>query len=283
MCSRRGRNVPQYCPAPAGRRCPQTVILSGASKFGGSALVQWQDGAVTRHRGVPNAEWVLMYRGGLTRSRIATLTGAPTATVGYHLSAAVDANPGLQAAHEQAAAKAPLRVGQQGLARMRELVAMVQETGRYPSRTAADVAERTLASWLDRRRSDAAAGTLAPAYRDGLAVLPDWQRPPRSVADEARWQDRVTALAEYRAAGNDWPLHKSAVTSEEHELGVWLHAQRQKARRGELNPAKARALDDAVPGWRKGRQRGRKPRNSTDQPDQCPETASRGGAAPGRW
>jgi hypothetical protein len=100
-----------------------------------------------------------MYRGGLTRSRIATLTGAPTATVGYHLSAAVDADPGLQAAHEQAAAKAPLRVGQRGLARMRELVDMVQETGRYPSRTAKDVAERTLASWLDRR-----AATMRPAH-----------------------------------------------------------------------------------------------------------------------
>ena len=213
-----------------------------------------------------------MYRGGLTRSGIAALTGAPTATVGYHLSAAVAADSGLQAAHEQSAAKAPLRAGPQGLARMRELVAMVQETGRYPSRAAKDVAERTLASWLDRRRSDATAGTLASAYCDGLAVLPDWQRPPRSVADEARWQDRLRALAEYRAAGHDWPRHKSSVPGEEHELGVWLHAQRQKARRGELDPAKAGALDEAVPGWRAGRQRGRKPRNSNEQPDQRPVT-----------
>jgi hypothetical protein len=214
-----------------------------------------------------------MYRGGLTRARIATLTRAPTATVGYHLSVAVAADPGLQAAHEQAAAKAPPRVNPSGLARMREVLDMVQEAGRYPSRIAADAAERTLASWLDRRRHDAAAGTLAPAYRDGLAVLPDWQRPPRSVADEARWQDRIKALAEYRAAGHDWPRHKSSVTSEEHELGVWLHAQRQKARRGELDPAKAGALDEAVPGWRAGRQRGRKPRNSTEQPYQRPVTA----------
>jgi hypothetical protein len=235
-------------------------------------LIQWQDGAVTRHGAVPNAEWVLMYRGGLTRSRIATLTRAPAQTVGYHLSAAVDADPSLQAAHEKSAAKAPPRVGPSGLARMRELVDMVQETGRYPSRTAKDVAERTLASWLDRRRDDDAAGTLAPAYRDGLAVLQDWQRPPRAVADEARWQNRLTALAEYRAAGHDWPRHKSSATGEEHDLGVWLHSQRQKARRGELEPAKAGALDEAVPGWRKGRQRGRKPRNSTGQPDQRPAT-----------
>ncbi|WP_308159594.1 helicase associated domain-containing protein [Arthrobacter sp. ISL-65] len=236
---------------------------------------------MTRHGAVPNAEWVLMYRGGLTRTRIAALTRAPTATVGYHLAVAVAADPGLQAAHEQAAAKAPLRVSPQGLALMRELVAMVQETGRYPSRTAEEVGERTLASWLDRRRDDDAAGKLALAFRNGLAVLPDWQRPPRAVADEARWQDRLEALAEYRAAGHDWPLHKSSVAGEEHDLGVWLHSQRQKASRGELNPAKAGALDEAVPGWRKGRQRGRKPRNSTGQTDQRPATAGRGGTAPG--
>jgi hypothetical protein len=152
----------------------------------------------------------------------------------------------------------------QGLARMRELIAMVQETGRYPSRTAADVAERSLASWLERRRRDAAAGTLAPALGDGLAVLPDWLRPPRAVADEARWQDRLAALARYRAAGHDWPRHKAAVAGEEHDLGVWLHSQRQKARRGELAPVKARALDEVLPGWRTGRRRGRKTGNGPE-------------------
>ncbi|MDP9696156.1 UNVERIFIED_ORG: hypothetical protein J2X79_003735 [Arthrobacter globiformis] len=218
---------------------------------------------MARHGAAPNAEWVLMYRGGLTRSRIAALTGAPASTVGYHLARALAADPGLQADHEQAARQAPPRVTRQGSARMRELVAMVQETGRYPSRTATNAAERTLASWLERWRHDAAAGTLAPAIREGLEVLPDWQRLPRPVVDEARWQDRLTALKAYLAAGNDWPLHKSSVTGEEHGLGVWLHFQRQKARRGELDPAKSRALDEAVPGWRAGRTRGRKPRTST--------------------
>jgi hypothetical protein len=222
-----------------------------------------------------------MYRGGLTRSRIAALTGAPTSTVGYHLALAVAADPGLQADHEQAARQAPPRVTGQGLARMRELVGMVQETGRYPSRTSTNPTERTLASWLERRRHDAVAGTLAPALREGLDVLPDWQRLPRPVVDEARWQDRLTALKAYLAAGNDWPRHKSFVTGAEHDLGVWLHFQRQKAHRGELDPAKTRALDEAVPGWRAGRQRGRKPGKS-NQPDQHPETEPEPTAAPCR-
>ncbi len=201
-----------------------------------------------------------MYRGGLTRSRIAALTRAPASTVGYHLAIARAADPGLQSAHENAASTRA-RVSVQGLARMRRVVAMVQETGRYPSRTASAAEERTLAAWLERRRHDAMAGALAPAYRDGLAVLPDWQRPPRPVAYEARWRDRLGALVRYRAAGNDWPRHKAVAVGEEHGLGVWLHAQRQKAHRGELDPAKAQALDEALPGWRLGRQRGRKPGN----------------------
>ncbi|MFE4542205.1 helicase associated domain-containing protein [Arthrobacter sp. NPDC056727] len=214
-----------------------------------------------RHTAAPNAEWVLMYRGGLTRPRIAALTRAPAKTIGYHLAIALAADPGLQAAHEQAASQSPAQVSMQGLARVRQLVALVQETGHYPSRTASAAEERTLATWLERRRHDAAAGTLAPAYRDGLAILPGWQRPPRPVADEARWRDRLGALVRYRAAGNDWPRHKAVAVGEEHELGVWLHAQRQKARRGDLAPAKAQALDEALPGWRAGRQRGRKPGN----------------------
>lgn len=200
-----------------------------------------------------------MYRGGLKRGKIAELTGASPATVGYHLSVARSTDPDLQAAHEAAAGKSP-RITAQGLARMRELLAMVQETGRYPSRRSQDVSERTLAGWLQNRRREARAGTLARAFREGLEAAPGWQGVPRDVADEDRWQVRLAALVQYRAAGKDWPRHKAVVASEEHELGVWLHTQRYKHRRGELNRVKVEALDASLPGWRSGRQRGRKPR-----------------------
>lgn len=72
-------------------------------------------------------------------------------------------------------------------------------------------------------------------------------------------------LVAYRAAGHDWPRHKATVPGEEHELGVWLHTQRYKLRRGELEPAKEQAMDESLPGWRTGRQRGRKPRNGSGQ------------------
>lgn len=98
---------------------------------------------------------------------------------------------------------------------MQLLVAMVQETGRYPSRNAKSTSERTLAVWLQRRREDARAGRLAPAFREGLAVLPGWEGKPRVEADEKRWHQRLAALKAYRAAGNDWPRHKAVITGEE--------------------------------------------------------------------
>ena len=205
---------------------------------------------------VPMPEWVLMYRSGLSRGRIAALTGASPSTVGYHLKKAMAADPELRPAHLAAAAPKSTRVTHQGLARMRELIAAVQETGRYPAQYANDLSERTLAAWLKRRRNEARAGTLAHAYRDGLGVLPGWEGIPREVVFQARWQDRLTALTDYRAAGQDWPRHQATAGSEEHRLGVWLHRQRFELRRGELAPRKVEALDAAVPGWLAGRRRG---------------------------
>ncbi|WP_157372518.1 helicase-associated protein [Arthrobacter sp. Soil736] len=214
--------------------------------------------ATTRRDAAPNPEWVLMYRGGLSRSKIAALAGAPASTVGYHLRVACAADPLLRKAHEAAAGTGASRVTAQGRERMHQLVAMVQETGRYPSRNAESTSERTLAVWLQRRREDTRAGTLAPAFREGLAVLPGWEGKPRrgrraEVARTARCPRRLPRGRPRLAR------HKAVVTGEEHELGVWLHSQRFKQRRGELDALKTDALDNAVPGWRAGRQRGRRP------------------------
>ncbi|MEK0153451.1 hypothetical protein [Arthrobacter oryzae] len=120
--------------------------------------------------------------------RIAALTGAPATTVGYHLAVARAGDPGLEAAHEEAVAGKTLRVSAQGLARMQELVAMVHEAERYPSPRAGTAAERSLGVWLERRRREAAQGTLAAEYREGLGVLWGWQGATRAVSDEARWE-----------------------------------------------------------------------------------------------
>jgi hypothetical protein len=52
-----------------------------------------------RLRRAPDAEWVLMYRLGLSRQRIAALVSVPPAAVGYHLVIARRQDPGLEAEH----------------------------------------------------------------------------------------------------------------------------------------------------------------------------------------
>lgn len=206
----------------------------------------------------PEPEWVLMYRAGMDRGQIAEQSGAPARTVGYHLAVALKLQPGLLAEHNKAAGRRPGRVTRQGLERMAQLVALVQESGRYPSTKSTDANERALAAWLNRRRREAREGMLTPAFQEGLSVLPDWQDRSRAISDETRWRERLGALVEYRGSGQDWPRHKSTIKGLEHELGVWLHTQRHKARRGGLDSAKVAALDAQLPGWRSGRTRGRK-------------------------
>ncbi|UKA56625.1 helicase associated domain-containing protein (plasmid) [Arthrobacter sp. FW305-BF8] len=142
---------------------------------------------------------------------------------------------------------------------MNDVILLVQRTGRYPSSASTDGHERNLATWLRRRRHEAKHGTLAHTFRIGLDVLPQWQATPRSTADAARWQSRLEELAAYRCSDRDWPRHRAAETSQEHQLGVWIHTQRFMLRRGTLDTAKIQALDAAVPGWRAGRRCGRKP------------------------
>jgi hypothetical protein len=222
----------------------------------------WQDSRVTNRReAAPNPEWVLMYRGGLTRGQIANLVGAATSTDGYHLTAGRAADPELPAIHKTAAAaKTTHAASKAGLEHMRELAVFVKEAGRYPSRASFDEPERSLAAWLQRRREEARDGTLAHAYREGLDALTGWQSPSLAQADHAWWEERLAALVDYRAAGNDWPRHKAFVDGPEHGLGVWLHYQRAKLHRGELDEAKVKELDRVLPGWQEGRRRGRNAR-----------------------
>jgi hypothetical protein len=206
-----------------------------------------------RLRHAPDPEWVLMYRLGLGRNRIAALVGAAPATVGYHLGIARRQDPGLEPAHLAASAA----LSPTALARMEEVIAWVTEAGRPPRGRSADQGERSMEAWIRQRRSEAAAGTLHPTYREGLTRIAGWNTNARAVADEARWHDRLAELVRYRAEGNDWPRHRGYSSEQERTLGVWIHGQRQKHRTGSLDPDKAALLNEAVPDWQKGRTRGR--------------------------
>lgn len=95
----------------------------------------------------------------------------------------------------------------------------------------------------------------APWYTEQAAIV----HRKLSQADEEWWHQRLEELKAYRAAGNKWPRHKAVITGKEHDLGIWLHSQRMKHRRGQLDGGKEDALDAAVLGWRTGKRRGRRP------------------------
>ncbi|MFC9353205.1 helicase associated domain-containing protein [Arthrobacter sp. NPDC057013] len=197
-------------------------------------------------------EWTLLYRRGMSRKKIAELARVKVSAVTSHLEAAKAAEPGLRTDHRAAAAAATSQAAP-GIKRLYQLLAMVEATGRYPSRNAEDKAERELAQWLRRRRRDADAGILNPVIEAGLSVLPDWRRKPREAREDEKWQDHLQQLAAYLAAGNPWPRTTPGVTGLEKELGGWLRNQRYKFRHGDLPSARADELDAALPGWQTGR------------------------------
>lgn len=210
-------------------------------------------------RRAPYAEWVLMYRLGLSRKRIAALVGAEPSTVGYHLVIARRGDPDLEAAH-LAAAGSGHAPSSAALARMGEVIAWVVSEGRFPRDSSKEKCERSMSRWLSDRRHAGARGSLHVAYGKGLDQIPGWDTSPRAAAEKAKWHQRLADLVEFRAEGNDWPRHKEYDSEREHILGLWLHSQRQKRRRGDLGTKLLELLDTAVPGWQAGRTRGRPPR-----------------------
>ncbi|MBP1135651.1 hypothetical protein JOE31_001883 [Arthrobacter sp. PvP023] len=211
-------------------------------------------------RTAPHSEWVQMYRQGLTTAKIAATAGAAQSTVRYHLAIAITAEPSIRDEHRNATRVPPVtRLTSGGLQNLTDTIALYRAEGRLPSTKSASPRERALATWLTRRRQDRDRGTLASTYSDGLQEIPGWEQRTRTSNDEARWVQRLHELTAYMAAGNDWPRHKKTDTEEERLLGMWLHIQRMKYRRKELDQDKEIQLNTRLPGWPDGRTRGRPP------------------------
>jgi hypothetical protein len=142
---------------------------------------------------------------------------------------------------------------------MNDILAFYKTEGRLPTMSGATARERALGMWLHRHRQEAVQGILFPAYSQGMSIIPGWEQPStRKADDDARWHQRLAEVIENRAAGNDWPRHKKADTEQERVLGVWLHIQRMKHRRNQLDPNKEAQLNTLLRGWRTGRVRGRR-------------------------
>lgn len=184
------------------------------------------------------------------------LASAPVTTVRYHLQVAKKIEPDLEAEHAAALPEKASGPSEATLRKMQDLISFYGTEGRLPVAHAKSPQEQALNSWLYHRRRESAQGTLSPALRDGLDVIPGWyQASPRKAEDEARWQQRLKELQALRAAGGDWPRHQKTQDADERVLGVWLHGQRINYNQGKLAKEKESQLNEVLPGWREGRRR----------------------------
>ncbi|MCO4273829.1 helicase associated domain-containing protein [Pseudarthrobacter sp. HLT3-5] len=218
------------------------------------------------HRPAPHPEWVQMYRQGLTTTKIAATAGAAQNTVRYHVAIAAAAEPSIRDDHRNATRTPRVtRITPAGLQNLHDTIALYRAECRLPSSSSPSARERALAIWLVRRRQDHDQGTLSRTYSDALQEIPGWEQRTRKDNDEARWDQRLKDLTAYMAAGNDWPRHKRTDTEKERVLGMWLHIQRMKYRRHELDQDKEEQLNTLLPSWRDGRTRGRPPGSTNVQ------------------
>lgn len=137
---------------------------------------------------------------------------------------------------------------------LNDVVAFFVAEGRLPTRGGKTARERALEAWLHRQRQLSATGAISPKYREGLSVIPDWDTGP-SYQDlhEARWEQRVQQLVDYRAAENEWPRHQKTDDAYERTLGIWLHGQRISHRDGTLALKREQKLNQLLTGWQTGR------------------------------
>jgi hypothetical protein len=100
-------------------------------------------------RRAPDAEWVLMYRLGLSRKSNAELVRAEPATVGYHLVIARRRGPEQEVAH-LGAIDSRTSPSHAALARLEGVIRWVVSEGRFPRERSSDQEDRSLAWWFSQ-------------------------------------------------------------------------------------------------------------------------------------
>ncbi len=130
---------------------------------------------------------------------------------------------------------------------LRLLIAYARRTG-APNPDAFCIEEDednfTLGAWVNSRRKEHGAGTLSPARVAALEAIEGWEWRPFDAA----WNRMLQRLAQEAGQyGDITHLTQRSVVDGAH-LGRWIMVQRSAHRRGQLSPARARALE-AIPGW----------------------------------
>ena len=206
--------------------------------------MQGEDGA--------HPEWDQLYAAGVPATRIAELAGAKIATVKRHLERRRAVDPGLAAEH----AAAPRKPGHQWRRRLFELRDFIAHHGRYPLIHGREAGEASLYGWLSTQRHALVAQTLGWERAKELGeLLGDWVTTDLEKELDTQWRQRLAEVAAFVAGQGRLPRHRPATTQAESSLSIWLQTQNGHALHARLAQWRLEALDEAVPGWRKPRNR----------------------------
>lgn len=205
------------------------------------------------------AHWIQLYQDGLTGAEIVQACKAadPLQILGT-LARAKSSDPGLECRHrdsqERKARERRHSHSNDSFSppwqrRLNELKDYVRDHGRMPRQVGGDATETSLGRWLHAQRAKVSKGTLTTRQRAALDAIGAWESDRRMGREEARFPERLRALAAFRARHRRWPTYMNRTDPEEQALGIWLYTLRQAAREDRL-PERARAvLDEQVPGW----------------------------------
>lgn len=132
-----------------------------------------------------------------------------------------------------------------------DFIAWVKQTGRFPSATSDDAAERFLSRWLFRQRYDARRDRFPARVRELDTRLPEWRE---TFSDQQRqsYLESAQQVAAYVREHGTLPAPDGQSGSEAERLSEVLWVLRNQNKNCRLSKEAIQTLDAAFPGWLDG-------------------------------
>ena len=128
---------------------------------------------------------------------------------------------------------------------LREAAALVAELGKSSRKNSMGINNDRLAFWLTHLRWDESRGILPIERAQRLDhALPGWRKEDILDEQERRWQSALVAyIARVKELGR--------LPTRLDPYAKWMCRQRRAFKKDKLHGGRERALNDAVPGWKK--------------------------------
>lgn len=212
-------------------------------------------------------EWELMYRKGLSVSKIADVCRWRVGTVSEYMRVHKSQDPSLAGDHE-ANYRKPAHISVGWMMKVAALEDFHEAHGHYPTPGDGSAEELNLSQWLRAQRRAFRLGKLTTEKIAVLDRLPAWKLSQRFMTDQVRWNLRLDQVKGFLDEQGRWPRYRC---DDPHEkvLGVWVYVQRSEAFHQRMSPETIRRLDEVLSGWNTWNGR-RSTTRSTDTPAEAP-------------